>query len=175
MYGSQADREGMAPKPSYFQLRMERTGVAEIDRLIDAFIAEDPTFEELVDEDDEFAAEAWYGPLSEMRDPVIADGFCTQVAAEFADFLAGHGLDARSSEEMDSALPGHPFSGLSAHTPQAFGITPTRSNGMPTHAATVVVSDKAFFSVDFTAAQYGDTSEWPLVQRWDGTAWQRTW
>lgn len=166
----------MAGTPAYLHRTMaERTGIEQIDRLIDEFVAADPLFEEIVDEDDEFAAEAWYGPLSEMRDPVIADGFCTQAAYELAEFLSDRGVDACSSEEMDSALAGHPFSGLAAHTPEAFGITPTRSNGMPTHAATIVRDGDTLFSVDFTAAQYGDTGEWPLVQRWDGERWQRTW
>jgi hypothetical protein len=159
---------------------MEETGVKEIDTALDAFVAWNPSFEEPVDEDDEDADwdDLFAGTLADLRlSPEDTTGLCTQVTCELVDFLLERELDAVSSEELDSALPGHPFSGLTAHTADAFGYQDRAHDSFfPYHAATVVRDSSGLYLIDFTAGQYGYT-EFPLIQRWDEAAkrWQREW
>lgn len=148
----------------------ERTGLPQVDQLIDRFLERDLTEIERADAD-QFSDDDRdvYQPLAWMRDGKRAWGWCHVLAGQFARFLEHEGVTAWSSEDEF---------GSEGLTYTALGYTDApgvKGQGwIKFHCVTLVEEAGERFMVDWTASQYG-YAEFPMVQRYDPAAqtWQR--
>lgn len=153
---------------SWREAMADRTGQIDIDDLIDQF-KHMPVPREIHDVTGPGAT------VGDMHDPRMAWGNCNNLATYFAEFCQEHGYQASCSQgdefqhgEPDDLDWMHPAElGYEKYDPQ------THLDG---HAVTFVHShDGSVYTVDWTAAQYGYTDEFPLVQRLDQSGQQHLW
>jgi len=107
--------------------------------------------------------------LALLKTPAGARYKCQLFASRFADFLRGQGFDAWSTDEGDwDRNEGCFVRGdhiiYDRYAPEHFGYADRTIAGCGYHAVTEVLSNNRHFLIDWTAAQYGYTRPFPLVQ-----------
>lgn len=131
----------------------ERTGIPEIDRLIEDFLKE-PLGDWTTDD----------SVIEALRDPVMSHGMCQNVTRQFVDFAKERGFKAYVTDtdinEMGYQITGDPHG----------EILDNDGNIVPGHyqdhtVASIYLEGRNFpIEIDFTASQYGYTDHPKISQ-----------
>jgi 2'-5' RNA ligase len=149
----------------------ERTGDPQLDRLIEKFKTD-------------FALRPYvlesYGvkSIEDFRDPKIAQGYCGDMASDFAHYLYEQDIDAWVPQDDDLTSENEPKWVPLMDLDTLYPDWPEKNPDPEylTHAVTVIQKDGNYYTVDWTISQYG-FSEFPMVQKLDDEqkSWKREW
>lgn len=89
---------------------------------------------------------------------------CGELTRKFATFIVDEGYNLEPLKPFDLDLPEHP---------DDLGYEDRTIRGAYDHVANIFCFGRQTFMVDWTAAQYGYTKDFPMIQLREGEGWVR--